>query len=26
VDSDDRLLGLLLRKDFLSTFHLENPR
>jgi CBS domain-containing membrane protein len=26
VDSDGRLLGLLLRKDFLSAYHLENPR
>jgi CBS domain-containing membrane protein len=26
VDSAGRLLGLLLRKDFLSTFHLVNPR
>jgi CBS domain-containing membrane protein len=26
VDNDGRLLGLLLRKDFLNTFHLEIPR
>jgi CBS domain-containing membrane protein len=26
VDSDGRLLGLLLRKDFISAYHLENPR
>jgi len=24
VDSDGRLLGLLLRKDFLGAYHLEN--